>query len=385
MEALRSGENIEEAYDLHLRAYNNVTTWLAEGLNGSMRTPFEYFFNGQELLSEDGQNLAEFFTEGINEARQLAIDNPMLAFEERRRVIEADELEDMLKMARKELPNAMIVVSDFPEELMDAADDLGGYNVTRKQTMLRVVVWTGETIKLYSQSLDGSNRQALEAIYADLGFMPQPGELLAQRMHLNALDSELPFVIDHSMNIYDAELEAQTGYKHHAGQKLLTSRQTIDTYNFACAQTDLVERAIGQVLIGTFDNKAMYETIATVNERYEDACRGVAIATPAIYRANRQLVEGEFNHLLELEIKQAASHARLEGKVFSGCGFTVGPISGAAAVEQLGEAGYGSKSTEDKYGSRTFTCPNGHFNKRPYNKLLKSCQHVGCKAAVACI
>ncbi len=32
----------------------------------------------------------------------------------------------------------------------------------------------------------------------------------------------------------------------------------------------------------------------------------------------------------------------------------------------------------DKYGSRTFECPKGHKNERPYNKLISNCTKCGC-------
>ncbi|HEX7041839.1 MAG TPA: hypothetical protein VF189_01180 [Patescibacteria group bacterium] len=78
----------------------------------------------------------------------------------------------------------------------------------------------------------------------------------------------------------------------------------------------------------------------------------------------------------------------------TGCG-----LSGSVGGEDSSSAGYGAnrlpsnmskkKSTdvasgEDKYGSRTFECPECHeTNYRPYNELLPSCQYCGT-TKVAC-
>jgi hypothetical protein len=42
------------AYDHETRRYYDTVTWLAEVLPGSMRTPFEYTFDGNELYANDG-------------------------------------------------------------------------------------------------------------------------------------------------------------------------------------------------------------------------------------------------------------------------------------------------------------------------------------------
>ena len=174
-----------EVYDIEKRLQNDAETWFAEVLPGSMRTPFEYYDDGQELRAEDGSSLREVFEDAIVEARQLITDQPELLFELRRRQIEREELADMHDMARGVLPNTMVVLSDFPPELMNATQDVGGYNVGRKQTMLRVITFDGQKLKMFSQSLDQSDRTSLEAIYRQCGFQPEPGELLGQRMLFN--------------------------------------------------------------------------------------------------------------------------------------------------------------------------------------------------------
>src|SRR5690606_20043780 len=117
--------------------------------------------------------------------------------------IEYEEYQDMLAMARGDLPNTMVVVSDFAPERMNATRDVGGYNVTRKQTMLRVITRSADgKLKMYSQSLDGSNRKALESMYAFLGFDVRHGELLSQRIHTDIDKHEQELLVDQLMGVY---------------------------------------------------------------------------------------------------------------------------------------------------------------------------------------
>src|SRR6185312_9732947 len=131
-------EQLRNHYELSIesRIRTDTATWLAEALNGNMRTSFEYSTDGLELYGEDGGAVGEIFDGAVTAAQEIVKRNPGLLFELRRRIIERGEYDDMLAMARGEF-NTMVVVSDFPPELMGAQEDVGGYNASRKQTMLR--------------------------------------------------------------------------------------------------------------------------------------------------------------------------------------------------------------------------------------------------------
>ena len=124
--------NQDQEIDRQLRTRTDTETWLAETLNGSMRTSFEYTYDGYDLYGDDGGSITEIFDDAISEAKSITATNPSMLFELRRRMIERGELDDMQAMARDEMPNTMIVVSDFPPELMQAEKDVGGYNAGHK-------------------------------------------------------------------------------------------------------------------------------------------------------------------------------------------------------------------------------------------------------------
>ena len=373
-----------ERFDRYERTYNDTTTMFAEMLNGSMRTPFEYIAKNGDLLASDGSSMSKVFADAEARAEDLARQNPTLAFELRRCRHESAELADMLAMTRGDIPDTMVVVSDFPTELGGSRNYAGGYNVTRKQTMLRVLAWDGSRLKMYTQSLDRSDRKALENIYASLGYEAQAGELLGQRMYLELDTIEQEFLVDRLTGVYDRAMTAQYGGEWYAGRR----ERPRDTYQFACAQTDLVSRYVSLELAGQLTENEKFNIVALLNKRYEDGKHApVELATQYAFRPDMIAMQALQMQNLEYQLLAAGNSARREGRVFSGCGMS---ISGGKTEAESGydAGGYGEKSTlgkdEDQYGSLTFTCPDGHTNRRPRGKLLSACQTRGCKAKVTC-
>ncbi len=355
----------------HLRKYDDITTWSAEMLEGSMRTPFEFTFDGHDIYGHDGLPLTPVFDNAITDAKRTANQNESLEFEVRRRTIEREELEDMFSMVRGEAPNTMVVVSDFVGELMEATEDVGGYNVKRKQTMLRVISRRPDgTISMVSQSLEGSDRSALEAIYASLGIEAQPGELLGQRIKLDTGTEEQEFMVDQLMGVYDRKLEENYGGIWRAGWRLPTERANTNTYDFVLQQKDLLETLLARD--DALNGDHLYGFAAALRHRFESTIHQVSEQ----FTVEPQSVFIGGNPAMEMY--QAAISARAEGRVFSGCGISVRPEGDeSSTLNELSELGYGNKAEEDKYGSLIFDCPNGHKNKRRRNKLIDECKTCG--------
>ena len=328
----------EQQLDYEHRAKNDAETWLAETLEGSMRTPFAYQFDGHELYADDGGALREIFDTAIRDAERINRLHPNLAFELRRRKHEKAEYEDMIKMAKGELPNTMVVISDFPPELMDATKDVGGYNAARRQTMLRVLSWRDGQMIMQSQSLDLSDRQALEAIYTWLGKeVPQSEELLGERMHLQLDQPEQQeFLIDELTGVYDRSLQSQFGGSWYAGRE---NEQRRNTYEFVCRQQDLVNLLAYEYMDNGYDAPMKYGIAAELETRYSQACAS------GNYDIVAFVPEDYYNQKLLLQdVHNAAVAARAAGKTYSGCGSSIGPDGNAEA--QLDDSGYGNKSSE---------------------------------------
>ena len=363
-----------ENFNVETRFRNDTITWLAETLHGSMRTSFDYQFDGNELYSEDGGAMGEVFDSAIVSAKQIVELNPSLLFELRRRISEKGEYQDMIAVAKGELPNTMVVVSDFPEELITSSENVGGYNPSRKQTMLRVISrQTNGDIRMVTQSLDRSDRQALEAIYEKLGVVVKPGELLDQRINLELPEAWQEQLVNNLLDTYDLSLTDQFGSKWHAGIEQVTKSTPVNTAEFVEKQSDLINWFVGEKL----DNpksaeKLRYGLAATIKERFNKSFKLETIAMVRTF-GYQPLI----NEYMNVEINNATLAAVQKGETFSGCGTTVGLYSEGMIEGQLQNSGYGEKAGEDKYGSLEFKCKNGCNNTRPKDKLIEKCQKCG--------
>ena len=370
---IQSRENFSD----ETRHHNDTVTWLAEALHGSMRTSFDYQFDGQELYAEDGGAMGEVFDQSISSAVEIVKLNPNLFFELRRRIAEKGEYEDMIAMAKGKLLNTMVVVSDFPEELMTANENVGGYNSSRKQTMLRVISrQSNGDIRMVTQSLDGSNREALEAIYSKLGVEAKPGELLEQRINLELPEQWQGELINNLQNTHDQSLSDRFDGNWHAGIKQNSGSTIINTAEFVKRQTDLIEWFVKAKLQNPISSeKLRYGLAATIKERFEKSFVPGHIAT-----SNSATYLSVIETRMNLEINAATQRAVNRGDSFSGCGLKVETENGLDS--QLEEAGYGNKTDEDEYGSLRFKCPKGHTNTRPRGRLIEKCQM--CSVSVRC-
>lgn len=338
-----------------IRARTDTATWLAEVLNGNMRTSFEFSFDGQELYGEDGGGLTEVFDNAIQDAHIIAHENPTLLFEVRRRLIEGGELDDIKAMARGELytddgepVNTIAIISDYPPELMDTKEDVGGYNSTRKQAMLRVVTLEENgLIKMTTQSLDQSNRPALEAMHRAMGQETEDGELLGQRANLALRAEGQSRLVDNLRGIYDESMSRQFGGEWYGGRRPADDR---NTYDFVCGQHDLLDWFTAKQLADPVAaEKLRYGLAATAKARYERYLKGQSAKPEPVIGivAHQSLVSVEAianGQNLSMEINREGRRAARRGETFSGCGVTETAEGDDLSTKgQLRKAGYGNK------------------------------------------
>jgi hypothetical protein len=352
-EQLPIGEAQGQLVDQRLRHKNDTITWAAEMLNGSMRSTFEYTLVDDELYGEDGGALSEIFDESIIDAEVTARKKPNLLFELRRRLIERGELNDIVSMAKGKAPNTMVVLSDFPEELMNSTKDVGGYNVTRKQTMMRVIARQRDgSIRMTSQSLDGSNREALEGIYQAFGTKPREGELLEQRIYADLASRQQDQLVDSLRGIYDNSLTKQRGGSWHAGIATANGRKVEDTYEFAKKQGDLVDWFVSEKVADSAKAESLrFSFAATMSARYERDVENLPSSSQQEQYTYVQSTGGAHRvpQTLAAEMQTATLDAMYAGKTFSGCGTSAKADAGLSLAEQqLRELGFGNLTTGDE-------------------------------------
>lgn len=334
----------ERVIDMYERRYNDATTLAAEMLDGSMQTPFEYELDGEELYAQDGSAMGNIFEKAEDDAYVIAAADPRLTCEIRRRGLEKGEYHEMIDMAKGHGPNTMIVVSDTPWELDEWGEDVGGYNFTRRQTMLRVISrLPGGNIRVISQTLDKSDRDGLESIYAYFGCKPEPGELLGQRIRAEIDPARQELLPDELTREYDHSLEEKFGGRFYAGR---TPADIDNTYDFVRQQKDL----LGVFMEDTSDD-SLLGLIAALENRWNARKAGQGILSET---ENYVVIHGILTP--ELEMQHLAQRAMQLGKTYSGCGMTIN------AEGELAELGYGNKSVEKQewYGrfKKIGTCVN---------------------------
>jgi hypothetical protein len=360
---MQTGEVLHQEINEYLAEYDDAATLCAEILDGSMRTPFEFQFDGEELYGRDGRPLGPIFDDAIPAAKQEALKDPKMNFEVSRRETEKEENKMMYSMMRGELPNTIIVVSEFPEELRDETEDVGGYNVTRQQAMVRVITREPNgTLKIVSQTLDKSDREGLEAIYALFGEAPEEGSLLGQRIHRDLTPEQQKDMANRVTYAYDSKLAEKYGGEWYAGRQ---PKDETNTYDFVRAQSDLLD-TFAQMAIRT--------------GKVEESLYGLAAAMSSRFKNRNQ--EGRFIPSSEfhakgdasLEMQLAAETAWRERRIFSGCGLTMTgdgfDENDMTSEEQLEELGYGGKSEVMK----CVNCPEcGTFHDEVKPKNGKYC------------
>lgn len=338
METLAAQPDIYSKEKRAAEARYDAITQLSELLDGSMLTSFELSFDGHELYGPDGRALGEVADKAAVDARRIVKQYPQLWFEVRRRSLESEEVTLARQMAKGELPNTMVIISDYPFELMDATEDLGGYNATRKQAMLRVLaLQTNGNVQMYSQTLDRSDREGLEAIYEVFSEKPEAGELLGQRIHRDLSASDQETLVARLTGVYDRSMTAQYGGEWYAGRRPADYR---NTYNFVLSQDDLVDECVRLRVSERLTDSVMYDMAATMQKRFSDSRASVVSSMPRFASQNQAL--------LYQEMFLAGQKARQAGQSFSACGATLRAGGLDESTEnQLEQAGYGNKTSEE--------------------------------------
>lgn len=323
------------------RRYFDTATKAAEAIDGVMHSEFPLGFNGSDIYSRrDGTLFGEMMKNSLEEASQVVDNNPNAAFILRRTEIENQELPIMIDMINGQAPNTMVVISDYPEELIGADESIGGYNVDRQLAMLRIVTVDdmGET-NLVSHSLDLSDRKGLEAIYDYFGIKPEPGELLGQRINVD-LPSDLQGQLsDVLVKVYDNKLAELHGGEWHSGKVSDKFKDKINTYDFVVQQRDILTPYINSESYGDPNNE--YGLMQLLKVRYKQLLKPANLKKQyAVSQATHMPMS---DYQMQAVLHQAAIDGAREGSIFYACGGAM-----KAAENDYDAAGYsGNKSKEE--------------------------------------
>lgn len=318
----RTQQEYESYYRLEFeRILQDETTWVAETLNGPLEKDRIYRYRDGELYSPEGLGLTKIFEDSIDHYREEAAKDPSIAFQYRRSIVEAAELDRMKQMAQGKGGNTLVVVSTYPDELADADRDILGYQYRRKLGFVRVIKRLPDNqIQMWTHSFDGNDRDGIAAMYARMGRQVDwSRDVLEQVVELELDPSEMELYGDGLLFAYDNVLHQKDGRKYYAGRDAADP----DTIEFVEAQSDLVAHHVQEVLkhgrTPGFLSDQRYDFAIAMRRRYE----------------GKQVVAGS----VAGEMSMAGDAGRAAGETASGCGVTV-VAAPSSPTDSLNQSGY---------------------------------------------
>jgi hypothetical protein len=159
-------------------------------------------------------------------AREMAQRDPAWAVEALRRHIETQEI---IAATGLSPGSQMLVFSPIPDSVRSGEVNIGGYNMAKQTTMVRI--WTHDEDGLACRyiSLDGGNRAALAAAAGAVGrevpSQYSSEEILATYYTFPGGETD---VAERVIDGYDGEMKRQTGRNHSYGRLGLNHKKALD-------------------------------------------------------------------------------------------------------------------------------------------------------------
>lgn len=326
--------------------YEDETSWLAETLNGEMRSSYRFELLEGELYARekaiDGgetlRHLKTMYLEGAECAKIRAASDPRVSFEIERERHHLEELTLMEEMAAGRAPNTAIIISPFPEELSgEQEDDIQGYKPKLRRSMVRLITFSSSgDVTVTSQSLDHTDRATIEAVFTswdmELPSHASTNDILSRRITRNMPPGWQKTALDNIKRTWDESLAQRFGGDWQAGRR----QSQGNTWEFVLQQEDLLRDHLDQIadLIGLARSGDSWSIDALADARYKTAA-----AMKRRYDGN---VRDSYGGDTTSEREAAGAAAQASGQTFGGCGLTVeASISTAATAEsQLAQLGY---------------------------------------------
>lgn len=88
--------------------------------------------------------------------------------------------------------------------------------------------------------------------------------------------------------------------------------------------------------------------------------------------------------LMNLQVANNIGDGFMAGRTYGGCSTAGEKSADEADVRDNSQEVFGGREAlggSDRFGSRKFQCPKGHWNERPFNKFISHCKHCGTEVA----
>lgn len=326
-------QNRSREYENYVASVRMDTiTFAGEALDTYSEKALKYTYHDNELWSEQGDSLAPIFDDSVSYYQRKSEADPSIAFQYRRALAERCEYMHMQRMVRGEVPNTLVVISNYPRELDGATEDIEGYQCQRRLGFIRCITRQEDgSLQMLNHSFDQSDPQAIEAMYQLMGRQVDWGrDVLEQPVQLHIEDPEArELLLDQLLYAYDSSLSQTQGGEWFAGRRPSDKSEAVA---FVEAQRDLLDRHIERLIhVGPKTeaaNQLRYDFVSALRRRF---------------RGEQYVADSA-----DSEMSGAGGSARSNGESVSGCGLTINTTE-----SQLNESGYqiGKKNREWTFGT----------------------------------
>lgn len=216
-------------------------------MRAAYKTTFEFTLEDGDLVNDLGQRLGPVLQDGLTEARRVASDNSHWELELQRREIEWEEYQEILALTFRG-EGAMVSFWPIPDALVNGSAELPGYQKDRRTMKRRVVVAKGNgRVAIRYGSLDGSDYQATQAMYAAFGEDLPVGisseEIAKRRIYIPVEVTSIDELDEVARQAYDGYLTERYGGEWYGGRP----EPGGGLWEFVSAQHDLINEHMKRV------------------------------------------------------------------------------------------------------------------------------------------
>ncbi|MCA9350177.1 hypothetical protein KC874_00625 [Candidatus Saccharibacteria bacterium] len=298
--------------------WDEETTRFAEAIDGPISTTFDFYLQGNELVSKAGNCLKALWKRSADEATKLAMVDPRYKEIAQIRQQELDEGELVDMLASEELGiNSFIVISPYPEDVANLRGEQfineQGYDSHRKITFIREFTKIDGGVSLTTKSVDNSELELWSEIVKDqtTKFVSSTVDILSTPIIARDVN------IDTLIHEYDQKLAEKYQQKFKQGRSEQVSN---NSYQFVVAQQDILDY-----------NLTKLENLASLDLPVEELLKlkkehtyGVMAAIENRYK---KYLNGEMHSASHMsvpaEVGMSADSAISQGKSYISCGSTL--------------------------------------------------------------
>jgi hypothetical protein len=353
-----------------------IASGFSEALRGKVATHYEFDVDEVgHILAPDGEQLEVMMLRARRDAYELASKDSRMQFVVDRFEEEVRELSEQQRMVRGESQhNTIITFSPYTQELIDQPDLLkAGYQRPELlRSMVRISHWDGQTMHIYTRSLDNSTLELLGLTAKDsLGHTFASNDslgMLGERVHRSLSKGEVETMLSVVCASFDKHLCARSG-KH--SEQGAYAPDNMDLLTFVQAHP--------KILFNIKSEARHLAKKAKTYEEFETLFNGCLYKHLALYE---KLLDGESlsAESISAQASNAGESASEAGATYSLCGTVVAGTAGLNTPGPL--TGFESLMS---LSNRLVACPGKPGQKCGKQVLIKD-EHLeqGVLACTAC-